>query len=428
MFEKKDHIVFLIDKHFRNDLTPEQKIELEEWLSESEAHRKLLAQFSDSKIMEEKLNLYLDSEIPDLWTKVQQRMNGIQPILKKENKFSTKIYWKAAAVATGVFTLAVGIYIGWKINTPTPNRQTRTPTELAKRNTPHIINDAELTLSNGKKLAMQNEKDGPIENQGVYEVFKHKNDLYYKVSKVNVPTDKNLHNTLTTPRGGQYRIIFEDNSTINMNVASSLTFNVSSPVRELNLKGEAQFNIAHRSNDKFLVMLPPAKDNGRKGKVEVTGTRFNINAYEDDTDKKVTLLEGNINVSTVPQTYKYSSAVYIEKEKVKKLSMVGDQAQIQENGAINITHKVDTLAVISWKDLVVNFDEASTRKVLSTLEQWYDVKVIYKTQKVPECFFTGKITPETEIETVLEIMEFQCDALKLTFDTKKREITVVDKD
>ena len=75
IFERKDRIVYLISKHFRNELTSEENKELEDWLSENEEHRKLLAQFSDDNIMAEKMKLFLDSEIPDVWAKVQLRIN-----------------------------------------------------------------------------------------------------------------------------------------------------------------------------------------------------------------------------------------------------------------------------------------------------------------------------------------------------------------
>lgn len=75
MFENKDRIGHLISKHFRNELTTEEGKELEQWLSENEEHRKLFAQFSDDKTMENKMNLFLDSQIPDVWVKVQQRIH-----------------------------------------------------------------------------------------------------------------------------------------------------------------------------------------------------------------------------------------------------------------------------------------------------------------------------------------------------------------
>jgi transmembrane sensor len=423
MFEKKDRIVYLISKHFRNDLTSGENKELEDWLSENEEHRKLLSQFSDDNIMEEKMKLFLHSEIPDAWAKVQQRITDLQPVVKKKNPIRNIINLTAAAVFLLAF-LGVAFFL-WDKNKNQNNPEAKTLLVQPNRVLPQLTNKAELTLTNGSKVLLHKIKDGLIEIQGAYKVLKHQEDLYYKVNGAYVPVEKDLYNIVTTPRGGQYRIIFADGSAISMNVASSLTFNVSSPVRKVDLRGEAEFEIAHNSdNTPFWVKIPSDKNHGNEGNIEVTGTRFNINAYEDDTEKKITLLDGLVKVYTrMLQVSELSTASYLEK--AKKILKPGDQAQLQENGSINVIHQVDTAAVVSWKKGYVDFNQTSTRKVLSTIEKWYDVKVIYNTKKVPEYLFTGKITPKTDIETVLEIMQFQCDDLHVKFDGTKRQIEIL---
>lgn len=97
MLEKKDRIVYLICKHFRNELTSEENIELEEWLSTNEKHRKLLMQFLDDDNMEENMKLFLNSEIPDAWTKLQQRLNAAQPVVRENRPSLIKRFWWAAA-------------------------------------------------------------------------------------------------------------------------------------------------------------------------------------------------------------------------------------------------------------------------------------------------------------------------------------------
>lgn len=418
MFEKKDRLVYIIGKHFRNELTTEEKQELEEWLSEKEEHRKLFAQLSDSKIMEKKISLYLDSEIPDAWAKVQQRIKGLQPIVIKNSTPSKKKYplWTVVALAV-CFTGACFI---WMNNKTLPDKKARVLPNQPTSNLPKIFREAKLTLSDGTTISLNSNKKNTIAPQGVYQVKINKDDLYYKTSDLGSSSVKEIYNIIETPNMRQFRVIFTDGksaSSIRMNVASYLRFNVSTAVQKVTLKGEAEFEIAHKPNNKFFVMLPSGNNNEIEKKVEVTGTRFNINAYENDYLQKITLLEGTINVSAAGNLpSEFSTAL---------LATPCQQAQIKENGKINIIPHVDTATEVSWKKGIVSFNRFSAQQLLKTIEKWYDIKIVYKHTNVPDCLFTGKITPETDIETVLDIMQFQCDDLHIKFDSTNKTITVL---
>src|SRR5690606_18651082 len=104
--------------------------------------------------------------------------------------------------------------------------------------------------------------------------------------------DEVMYNTLTNPRGSQViDMILSDGTHVWLNTGSSLTYPVAftGNERKVTITGEAYFEVAPSSSPagggkrSFLVS---------KGDVEikVLGTHFNVNAYDDETDIKVTLL------------------------------------------------------------------------------------------------------------------------------------------
>lgn len=443
MFDKKDQIVTLIRKYFREELTAEESSMLEAWLSEDQENRNLLTLFTNDDSMEAELRIYENSAKPHIWTKIQLELNGEIRQTGKIRRFFSKNARAVAVCAVIIFLVVPGFwYFSANNRFNIPPEVVSTISDKTQKLFALPTNKAALVLANGVRISLHEQPDGLIALQGGFRVFKHKDDLYYK-SQSEVVRKDNQYNTITTPRGGHYRVILPDLSTITMNVASSIKFNVSSSVaiREIEMTGEAEFEITPNVSVPFRVTIPPANNHGSTGKVEVTGTNFNIHAYNDGDCKKITLLNGSLQVSTVyEQTSQFwptlefgpisefrQTSAFIKALPISGIVRLnkGEQAQLQDNGSIKIVPIVDTDSVVSWKQGSVFFNRTPTRKVLNTLENWYDVEVVYETTKVPDYPFTGKITPDTDIETVIGIMQFQCDSLHLKFDRAQKKITVL---
>src|SRR5699024_1935834 len=99
------------------------------------------------------------------------------------------------------------------------------------------------------------------------------------------------YNTITTPVGGQYKVVLPDGSSVWLNAASSIRFPVvfSGKERQVFMKGEAYFEIAKNEKQPFLVTVNDMQ-------VRVLGTHFNIMAYEDEPAVQATLLEGKVKI------------------------------------------------------------------------------------------------------------------------------------
>src|SRR5690606_20231715 len=123
--------------------------------------------------------------------------------------------------------------------------------------------------------------------------------------------------------------------------------------------------------------------------IEVLGTHFNINAYDNEESINTTLLEG---------------AVRIKNNKQRIVLTPGQQAQVSGRQAIKVVDDVDVDKVMAWKNGVFNFNDASLQEVMRQLERWYDIEVVYE-KDVPPLEFYGKMGKDLSLTAVLSGLE-----------------------
>lgn len=247
-----------------------------------------------------------------------------------------------------------------------------------------------LTLADGRKIELDESKNGILVNQGGIKVHKNSDGIIeYTFSKKETPSSNSLDpaepvfNTIETPVGGKYQLNLADGSKVWLNSSSSIRFPIffSMDNREVELKGEAYFEVSKDSKRKFSV---------RSGiqTVEVLGTQFNINAYSDEKSIKTTLFEGEIRVIDL-------------KTNDSKLLKPGEQSNVDQSIQIR---RIDTQTEIAWKEGYFHFKKADIETVMRQLGRWYGVTARYE-GNLPKHHFSGAISNNLTLLEVLEILE-----------------------
>ncbi|OQP64121.1 hypothetical protein A3860_22205 [Niastella vici] len=259
-------------------------------------------------------------------------------------------------------------------------------------------NKAVLTLADGSTIVLDSAANGALAQQGKTIVFKKKDGELVYHSKINGNQDVIAWNTISTPRGGQYQVVLPDGTKVWLNAVSSLRFpsSFSRKERVVQLTGEAYLEVAPLS-------LTPGKkvpfivDIIKGGRIEVLGTHFNINAYDDEAAIKTTLLEGSVkvvqSVPTRPGTNEQSAIL-----------KPGEQAEIAANLPLTIDHSPDVDQVVAWKNGRFQFNNADVQSVMREIARWYDVEIAYA-GKVPAEKFEGEIPRNSSINEVFKILE-----------------------
>jgi transmembrane sensor len=312
------------------------------------------------------------------------------PSAKRKRRWN--IQYAAAAII--ICMLSVSLYFLFRpkqenIVSKTENIQTDKSNNVAPGQ-----NKAILTLANGTSIILDSAANGTLTTQGNSKILKLNGMLSYNTLKNK--SSEVFYNTISTPRGGQYQLMLSDGSKVWLNAASSLRFPASfvGKERKVELLGEAYFEVAKNAAMPFKV-----KVNGME--VEVLGTHFNINSYDNESTIRTTLLEGSVKIN------KNNSSSFLKP---------GQQAQMNKAGEIKIINNVDVEEAIAWKEGKFQFDRADIHDIMRQLARWYDVDVEYKGNV--SSHFGGTISRDVNLSQVLNMLHLTGE-VKFQIEDKK---------
>lgn len=243
---------------------------------------------------------------------------------------------------------------------------------------------AVLTLADGTQIILDSAGNGLIAQEGNAKVVKLKSgEIAYDAA---TSSSQEIHyNTISTPRGGQYQVTLPDGTKVWLNNISSIRFPTvfGGMDRSVEITGEAYFEVAPNPDKPFKVSF-------KNSKVEVLGTHFNISAYQDENEERVTLLEGSVKI------FRGNQSKIITPEEQAVLSASSDK--------ILIMNQVDVDQVVAWKNGFFQFSNADIRTVMNQIARWYDVQVEYEGRPVTKRF-EGTISRSISAANVFKILE-----------------------
>lgn len=244
-------------------------------------------------------------------------------------------------------------------------------------------NKAILTLANGEKVILDT-AHGIISKVEDIAITNTANGIisYEKLQSI-LNGNELEYNAVETPRGGTYRINLSDGTKVWLNSASKLRYPLvyQNGERIVELEGEAYFEVAKDP-------ARPFKVKSRDQVIQVLGTHFNVNGYDDEPFTKTTLLEGSILVSTA------------KNEMVLKPM----QESINKDGELSGRQTTDADEAVAWKNGYFQFDDENLESVMRQISRWYDVEVVF-VGKPSSKKFNGIISRSKSIKIALEIME-----------------------
>ncbi|MCW3463472.1 FecR family protein [Chitinophaga nivalis] len=300
-------------------------------------------------------------------------------------------YWTAAAMVAVLIGLSGYYYVYHASRTPSAQI---TP---ADRHNISGNNKATLILHNGQTIALDSVQNGLLATQGAGRVVKTKTgEIIYSAAEKEA--EGIMYNNITTPRGGQYSLQLSDGSKVWLNAASSIRFPVVFPAseRKVYITGEAYFEIAHLTDHRhqampFIVESDNKYATNGSYKVEVLGTKFNINAYSNEPFVSTTLLEGKVKV------HAYNTMQ-------SRVLFPNQQVNITPKGEMNLTTPADPGIVIAWKNGYTQFSAVPLSVVMRQIERWYDVNVQFE-DHITDVRFTGKLKRNESLSEFLRILD-----------------------
>lgn len=308
---------------------------------------------------------------------MNERVEAVDRVWAKLQPARKVYMWpRIAAAAAVLLVMATGAWFLWK---PQPQKQTETVTQDVAPGK----NNATLTLANGRKIKLSDVAEGQIAEEAGIVIRKGANGaITYIVKPAAVKPEGPQFNVMETFRGEQHQLILPDGSHIWLNASSSIKYPVSFAGKEraVELQGEAYFEIAP---DK----ARPFKVQARGQHVEVLGTHFNINAYNNEPAVKTTLLEGAVKVSTTQH-------VQILKPGEQAV-LTGDQLRVAV---------ADTEEAVAWKNGYFMFQSENIYSIMRKIERWYNVEAVFEGE-IPADNFSGSVNRFANVSQVLRKLE-----------------------
>jgi transmembrane sensor len=266
-------------------------------------------------------------------------------------------------------------------------------------------NRATITLANGKQLFLDSVANGTLATQGSIQIKKTGDGVIAYNGKQQIKNEL-VYNSLTNPRGSKViDITLSDGTRVWLNAESSLKYPVAftGTDRQVEITGEAYFEVKHDAAKSFKVKT-------KNSIIEDIGTAFNIKAYSDEGDERMTLLQGAVNVALATAGTKTASQ--------RRLSP-GEQALV-EAGSIAINEKADIEQVLAWKNGLFNFNSSDIQTVMRELSRWYDIDIAYEGTPTSDKF-GGGITRTVNLNQILQILQ----SSKVHFKLEGRKLTVL---
>ncbi len=379
----------LLNKFFLNECTDSERKTIVSWLIDPQNDQLAKDWMKDNWNLICSIdvkNYPNDPDFGQLWLSVQNKIkqSGSAQMIAVPARISFFKRYKHIAIAASILTfIAIGaIYFATKNTVAVKNlsQAEKSHNNIEQDIAPPHQNNAVITLADGTMINLDSTNNGKLATQGNVKVLK---TVDGKIIYAGMGSDVITYNTLTVPKGSKpVQLVLADGSLVWLNSASAITYPTAfaGKERKVSITGEGYFEIAKNAAMPFYVV-------NKKLTVKVLGTHFNVNTYDDESDGRVTLLEGAVNITNGVN---------------EKSLRSGQQARVAPH-AITTFVDVDIDEVMAWKNEQFYFSGTDIKTIMRQLEKYYNIEVEYEDDIKYQ--FVAKISRQVNISELLNKFE-----------------------
>ena len=260
-----------------------------------------------------------------------------------------------------------------------------------------------LENSEGEKIIIE---ETPREHIEIEDNITVKNKSKTIVYEKNPQVNEFKYNILNVPYGKRFNIELSDGSIVYLNSGTSIKFPVQfieGKDREIEIEGEAFFDVAHDENNTFRVL-----SNGAI--VEVYGTKFNFKNFPEDPFSEIILTHGSVGVKSSPN----------DKELVRIRPSFKANLNKSANN-IEVT-QVNTKLYTSWVDGRVVFRDENIENLIMKLERLYNVSITNDNKNLSNNFFNATIFVENE--TINDVLNYLKKVYNINYQVVNNKIII----
>ena len=363
----------IIWKKINNTLSKEEDAEFSKWIEKKEHqlhYERALKYFKNGSDFKND-----EIDIESKWENFKSRLIESRSISKYSSKFIT-------AVAAGVTLLIVSTLCFLISTLFFLNSQQNNSPLISEAVVQPGKSKATLILDGGESYDLSQNNNFNILS-GVTQISNSNDKFNNKAS-----LSKETYHTLEVPRGGEYIIELSDGTKIWINSDSKLKYPVEfmGQSRNIELIGEAYFEVAHNSDKPFIVTSGTQR-------VEVLGTSFNISSYEPDDFIMTTLVEGQVKVEN---SLNEQNSIHL---KPNKQSILDKKTGLIESKKVNVDEYV------AWQSGWFRFNDKPISQIMVALARWYDLEVQFEYENISNKHFSEGFMRYDSFDQARKIIE-----------------------
>ena len=317
----------------------------------------------------------------------------------RERKHRLYVRWSVAAAS---FLIALGTIWGLY-------RDEMQSVEVAKNEIYAGRKVAELILADGQRIRLDDQVINIQEQNGIQITNDTNCQLAYLLSdeKKEMRDTALVYNTICIPAGADYMLRLSDGTTIHLNCETEFRYPVqfAGNERRVFLSGEAFFDVKKAEEWPFIVETESMK-------IQVTGTRFNVKAYQQDEFVHTTLVEGQVSVDQ------------LDGSGATEILSPAQQFILDTHSGIAQVREVDVQLYTGWVDGMFVFKNQRLEDIMQTLARWYSIQVYYTEPSVKNICLSAHLDRYEHIDTILNIIQA---THKIDFIRKGDVVTVFPK-
>ena len=354
---------------------------VDSWIAENERNKDLFDKICSEDTMQKKIHNYKNSDAEQAFDKF---------LKARTQRSKRRILYR---VLSGAATIALCLGLWTLVQLQKQKTQPLQVATTEQHATDMSENKPVLTLGDGTQMNVWGDNLHFKETEKGQKIMLGDSLL----SQRDDSTTTESYNTLEVPAMCDFHFTLSDGTKVWMNAASTLKYptKFAADSRTIFASGEIYLEVAKDAKRPFYVAIDGIT-------IKVLGTSFNIRAYENENDTKVTLIEGKLKVNAPSGEYyllpgeHYSSA----------------QSKV---------YKVDPEFYISWTEGAMEFDAMPFPLLIARLSRCYNVDIQIASKELETMKFTGVIFRNKPLDFALDIIHRVSD---VKFEKKGETILV----
>lgn len=191
--------------------------------------------------------------------------------------------------------------------------------------------------------------------------------------------------SIVAPLGVKSEVVLPDGSYVQLNGGTRIVYpSLFGKERRVTVDGEAYFDVRHDARRPFVV---------ETGEIvsTVLGTTFNVHAYSEDEDYRITLATGALKVES--------------KASLRSVVLApGEQGLFDRKAGLLSVRRVDVGQELSWREDKLFFRAEPLESIARTLERRFNVDIVIADESLQRIRFSGEFVDGEDIHEIMQII------------------------